>query len=72
MLVNKQTLLQVLDQMRKCIEADDSFQGTITYDFMHGHDVTDDKNIELTATLRSGNSQGQGSTSIIEPHSVKL
>lgn len=72
MLVSKDTLLQILDQIRKSVEEGDSFQGTITYDFMHGREIVDDKGVEVTASIRTGNLLGQGSTSIIEPTGLAL
>lgn len=65
MLVNKETLLKLLDDIKKGIENNDSFQGSFSYDYMHQHQSEGDKCIEVVATIRTGNSMGQGGMAVI-------
>lgn len=72
MLVNKETLLKLLDGIKKGIENDDSFQGSFSYDFMQHHEPEGDKCIEVVASIRTGNSMGQGGMLVITKTGPKL
>jgi hypothetical protein len=64
--VTKDELLSLLDDMRRHIEADDSFEGSIEYGFPwsteHGDPEDDPHGVgfRVRAGYRVGNSMGQG------------
>jgi hypothetical protein len=56
--ITKAQLLELLDNMKQMVGADDSFEGFIQYTGMEDGLAADEFNV--VANMRVGNSQGQG------------
>jgi hypothetical protein len=63
MKATKEQVLAAIDAMRARIEADDSFEGSVSYTIMP--DYLERGEFELQAAYRVGNSMGQGGMTII-------
>ena len=61
MLLTKEEFISVLDELRALIEADDSMEGRLNYEWAA------DSKLEVYCFLRTGNSQGQGGAIMIQP-----
>jgi hypothetical protein len=59
----KAELLAILDDIRQCVQVDDSFEGSIEY--LMPTDVDPNADFMVRAAYRVGNSQGQGGMCLI-------
>lgn len=66
MLRTKEELLATLKDMQAVIEANDSFEGNISYNCMADNVEPGSGNFEVSATYRVGNSLGQGGVVMIQ------
>lgn len=64
MKLDKTKLLAVIDRMRKAVEEDDSFEGSLSYSAMH--EGLERGEFEVGAFFRIGNSEGQGGSIIVQ------
>lgn len=68
MLIKKEDLKILLVNLANSIEEGDSFEGNLSYTCMEDH--IPPGSFELTGAFRTGNTQGQGGTTILD-HSKK-
>lgn len=66
MIVDKELLLKILDDMRSRVESGDSLEGFIQYVIPEDLEQHGLQAIEAVARYRTGNLQGQGGTRVIE------
>ncbi|MEN3238656.1 hypothetical protein PUR29_35020 [Methylobacterium ajmalii] len=62
---SKEQLLATIDKIRKAIEADDSFEGHLTYTLEWS--TGDKAEFEVSGAYRIGNSEGQGGMAVLAP-----
>ncbi|WP_186029454.1 hypothetical protein [Burkholderia gladioli] len=65
MKMNRTDLIQLLDDTKRALLADDSFEGRINYTCMAPEVELGDDEFEVSAAVRLGNSEGQGSMRMI-------
>ncbi|BCM87786.1 hypothetical protein [Methylobacterium indicum] len=62
---SKEQLLATIDKIRRAIEADDSFEGHLTYTLEWS--TGDKTEFEVSGAYRIGNSEGQGGMAVLAP-----
>ena len=68
-LVSKDELLGILDDMRRAVAADDSFEGSLEYLMPGPLGLDPDADFAVMASYRVGNSMGQGGEVLIRDRS---
>ncbi|WP_186239577.1 hypothetical protein [Burkholderia gladioli] len=66
MKMSRTDLIQLLDDTKRALLADDSFEGRINYTCMAPEVELGDDEFEVSAAIRLGNSEGQGSVRLIQ------
>ncbi len=72
MKISKEGLLSILDDIRKRVIEDDSFEGFLSYSCMIEEIPCERHEFEVEARYRIGNQDGQGGVRIIEPTHIPL
>lgn len=65
MIISKQKLLELLNDITESIKANDSFEGRLSYTCLN--DACKKEEFEVDAFIRVGNSEGQGGCILIQP-----
>ncbi|WP_186191239.1 hypothetical protein [Burkholderia gladioli] len=66
MKMSRADLIQFLDDTKRALLADDSFEGRINYTCLAPEVDLGDDEFEVSAAVRLGNSEGQGSLRLVQ------